>query len=143
MEIRSASSRDLPQILTLLREAELPQLGVDGILEQTLVIQADGYLIGTASLEVYGNSALLRSVAIHRDHRGQGSGTRLVEAALALARKSQVKRVYLLTESATGFFQRLGFRVISRSEVDEAVQRSAEFTSLCPASATCMALELE
>lgn len=107
-----------------------------------MVIEDAGRLIGTASLEVYGRSALLRSVAIQGDYRGQGTGKRLVEAALAFARKRQVKRVYLLTETAAGFFQRVGFRVIARDEVDEAVQRSAEFASLCPQSATCMTLEL-
>ena len=42
--------------------------------------------------------------------------------------------VYLLTETASGFFPRFGFHPTHRAAVDLAVQQSVEFTSACPAS---------
>ena len=54
----------------------------------------------------------------------------------------KIKSVYLLTETAGGFFPRFGFRAIPRDAVDPAVQRSVELTSACPASALVMRLEL-
>ena len=44
----------------------------------------------------------------------------------------------LLTETADDFFSALGYRVVARESVPEAIRRSAEFRALCPASATCM-----
>ena len=43
--------------------------------------------------------------------------------------------VYLLTETANGFFPRFGFHPTQRAAVDSAVQQLVEFTSACPASA--------
>jgi len=54
-----------------------------------------------------------------------------------------VATVYLLTETAAGFFPRFGFQPIQRAEVAPAVQQSIEFTSACPASAQPMRLVLE
>lgn len=54
-----------------------------------------------------------------------------------------MRAVYLLTETAAEFFARLGFRPIRRAEAEPAVGASVEFTTACPASATCMRLSLD
>jgi amino-acid N-acetyltransferase len=66
----------------------------------------------------------------------------LIRAALALARSHHVKQVYLLTETAEGFFSRLGFEPVDRATVDSAVQQSVEFTTACPSSAVAMMLKI-
>ena len=48
----------------------------------------------------------------------------------------------LLTQAAAPFFARLGYSVVDRAYVPEEVNASAEFRSLCPASAICMAKSL-
>jgi amino-acid N-acetyltransferase len=98
--------------------------------------------VGSAALELYGNAALLRSVAVDQNLRGQGLGQQLTRAALDLAGQHGVETVYLLTETATDFFPRFGFQPIARSAVAPAVQQSVEFTSACPASAAVLALDL-
>jgi amino-acid N-acetyltransferase len=100
-------------------------------------------VIGSAALELYGPAALLRSVAVDREHRGQGLGQRLTRAALELGSARGVSNVYLLTETARGFFGRLGFQRIPREQAEPAVGESAEFKGACPATATCMALSLQ
>ena len=93
-------------------------------------------------MELYGPAALLRSLAVTATRRGEGLGRRLTLAALALARRQGVDRVYLLTETAEGFFARFGFEPVERAAVDPAVKRSVEFTSACPASAVAMMLKI-
>jgi N-acetylglutamate synthase-like GNAT family acetyltransferase len=60
------------------------------------------------------------------------------EAALALAAHNRLSSIYLLTETADGFFPRFGFRRIERNEASPAVQQSVEFRELCPVSSTVM-----
>jgi len=141
--IDAAMLDDLPAILSLLERSGLPGDGLSDHLATALVARAGRAVVGSAALEVYGTAALLRSVAVEEAFQGQGLGTRLTRAALALARQQGITGVYLLTETAGGFFPRFGFRPIARSEVPSAVRRSVEFTSACPASAQVMSVRLD
>jgi len=141
--IAAATSADLPALLELLGQSALPTAGLADHLDTTLVAREAGHVVGSAALELYGTTALLRSLAVAPGLRGRGLGQELTRHALALARRRKIRTVYLLTETAGGFFPRFGFRAISRDAVDPAVQRSVEFTSACPTSALAMAAELE
>src|SRR5436190_16731196 len=141
--ITPATPADLPAILELLDGSKLPRAGLEAHVATTLVAKEGKQLVGTAALELYGECALLRSVAVAPELRGHGLGQELTRHALALARRRNIRTVYLLTETAGGFFPRFGFRAIPRDAVDPAVQRSVEFTSACPTSALAMAAELE
>jgi amino-acid N-acetyltransferase len=136
--IEPATTADLPAILALLDRSGLPPDGLSDYLVTTLVARAGGAVVGSAALEVYGPSALLRSVAVDAAWRGQGLGQQLTQAALAEAAQHGITTVYLLTETAGGFFPRFGFRPIDRAAVGPAVQQSVEFTTACPASAQAM-----
>jgi amino-acid N-acetyltransferase len=140
--IEAATAADLPAILALLARSGLPEAGLADHLATALVARAGGAIAGSAALEVYGEAALLRSVAVDAAWRGQGLGQALTRAALDLARRRGVVAVYLLTETAAGFFPRFGFRPVPRAAVAPAVQQSVEFTSACPASAQALALSL-
>jgi amino-acid N-acetyltransferase len=136
--IAPASPTDLPAILDLLRRSDLPPDGLAERLATTVTAKDNGRLVGCAAVELYGESALLRSVAVDESVRGTGLGRALTAAALDLARARGAHTAYLLTETASGYFPRFGFRAITRDVVDPAVRRSVEFTTLCPASATVM-----
>ena len=140
--IGPATARDLPEILALLELSELPTDGLTDHLVTTLVARAEGSIVGCAAVEVYGTTGLLRSVAVDTRRRGAGLGQRLTEAALDLARARGVQRVYLLTSTAGDFFPRFGFRKIDRTEIDPALERSAELRGACPASAIAMRADL-
>jgi amino-acid N-acetyltransferase len=137
-----AQPADLPDVLALLESSGLPVAGLAQHLESTVVIRDGPRLVGCAAIEPYGTTALLRSVAVEPSHQGRGMGTRLTEAAIALARERGIRTLYLLTETATDFFTRFGFTVIPRDDVAAAVRASVEFTSACPASAIAMVREL-
>jgi N-acetylglutamate synthase-like GNAT family acetyltransferase len=56
--------------------------------------------------------AVLWDVVVARDHEGQGLGRRLVEALLAAAPVAGAERVYLMTTTSRGFYERLGFEEV-------------------------------
>lgn len=138
--IRHATPADLPAILELLARNKLPPDGLEPHLATTLVAREGDRLVGCAALELYDGAALLRSVAVEAERRGEGLGQQLTRAALELARARGARTVYLLTETAAGFFPKLGFRRITRDDVEPAVKQSVEFTAACPATAVVMRL---
>ena len=118
----------------LLTACGLPIEGLDR-LERVVVRHDEGSaVIACAGLERHAHQWLLRSVAVAPEHRGEGLGADVVEEAL----DGIDGEVVLLTESAAAWFDRFGFDVVDRSEVDGPVTDSAMWTSLCPASATVM-----
>src|SRR3954453_5645110 len=138
VELRTASSADLQEVFGLLDRAGLPTAGVADNFSQFLVAEARGTLVGVVGLELYGQSALLRSAAVEGSWRGSGVGRVLVERALDLARERGIEDVYLLTTTAEHYFPKFGFVCVRRDEVAQGVQTSVEFQTACPASATVM-----
>jgi amino-acid N-acetyltransferase len=136
--LRSAEPADLLAVLELLARAQLPREGVAEALSHFVIAENRGRLVGVAGLEVYGESALLRSVAVEESWRGSGVGRTLIERALSITRQRGIKDVFLLTTTAEDYFPRFGFACVSRDSVTEPVKESAEFKEACPASAVVM-----
>lgn len=136
--IGPARPDERPAIEALLRDLALPLAGLADHLASTLVARRRGALVGCAALELYGDDALLRSVATSPSERGQGLGGTLVREALALAERRGVRRVWLLTTTAERYFPRFGFVRAPRSEAPLALGRSAEFRGACPDTAILM-----
>ena len=101
-----------------------------------------GRVVACAGLEVYGQSGLLRSVAVVSELRGEGLGKVLVGNLLERAHELRLDVVYLLTTTAADYFRRLGFRPVERGDLPEAFAHSPEFARICPASATTLFLRL-
>jgi amino-acid N-acetyltransferase len=138
VELRTASAADLQSVFSLLDRSGLPTAGVADNFSQFLVAEADGRLVGVVGLELYGESALLRSAAVEESWRGSGVGRVLVERALDVARERGIEDVYLLTTTAENYFPKFGFVCVRRDEVAQGVRSSVEFQAACPASATVM-----
>ncbi|MEE8193329.1 MAG: arsenic resistance N-acetyltransferase ArsN2 [Gemmatimonadales bacterium] len=141
--IEAAEAAELPAVLELLDGVQLPGEDLENHLDGMLVARRSDRVVGSATLELYGKSALLRSVVVDPGLQGRGLGVGLTRAALDLARERGVVRVYLLTETAGEFFPRFGFRSVARSEVAPEVRQSVEFGSVCPDTALVMQLDLE
>jgi amino-acid N-acetyltransferase len=139
--IERAVEGDLFALLNLLARNGLPTEGLAEHISTTLVAREAEQVVGSAALEVYGDDALLRSVAVEQRLRGRGLGQRLTQSALDYARTLGITGLYLLTESAGDYFPRFGFRPITRDEVPPDVRQSVEFTSACPDTALVMAIE--
>ena len=141
--VRPAENKDLVSASLLLERSGLSPDGLKEHVETMLVAVYEDVIVGTAALEMYGKAALLRSVSVDVAARKIGLGIQLTIEILKLAKISGVRRVFLLTETASDFFPRFGFHLVSRGDVPAHVKSSIEFTSLCPDSAHTMELILE
>ena len=142
VELRTARPADLPRVLGLLGSAKLPTAGVAEAFSHFVVAESEGQLVGAAGLEIYGASALLRSVVVEDNWRGTGVGRRLIENALDEAQRRGIDDVFLLTTTAEHYFPRFGFTCVNREMVAPAVQASVEFQGACPSSAVVMRKDL-
>jgi len=105
-------------------------------IEWLVAVDESGAIRGMAGLEVHEGVGLLRSLVAAR--RGEGIGSALVAEVERSAESRKVANLYLLTQTAEVFFARRGYSRVDRSEAPQALQRTTEFASLCPASAACM-----
>ena len=135
--IRHAEPRDLPAMLALLAEAELPSEGVADHLQSFFVADEGGRIVASAGLEVRGDSVLLRSLAVAADVRGTGRGAAVLRRALDVARDHE-GGVYALTTTAEAYLARFGFERIPRTSLPAQLFESRELQDACPASAAVM-----
>jgi amino-acid N-acetyltransferase len=123
----------------LLVEAGLPTADITAQHLQHFFFCGPGQDIeGLIGLELYGEVALLRSLAVAPNQRGSGLGSRLVEHAERYARDQGVKSLYLLTMTAEAFFMRLGYVRIARDEAPADIKTTTEFSGICPTSSAVM-----
>jgi amino-acid N-acetyltransferase len=99
---------------------------------------ATGAAVGWGGLEIYGQDALLRSVVVNPVLRSLGAGRAIVEALVGEARARGLERLWLLTQSAQAFFEKLGFEPVSRASAPALIASSEEFDVLSEEDATCM-----
>lgn len=139
--IRPASQREA--ILRLLDSCGLPTADLAGERTPQFLGAFDGEtLAGTVGLEIYGETGLLRSLAVDPRYRGGGLGGRLLAAAEACARRQGVAALYLLTMTAEAFFRSRGYHRVPREEAPAAIQGTSEFSSLCPQTAAFLVKKL-
>jgi amino-acid N-acetyltransferase len=133
----------LGEVRVQLEKAGLPfeDIGESGHLFYRLDV--DGAATGWAGIEPYGADALLRSVVVPDQARGRTHGRLLISAIADQARSDGIERLWLLTNTAAGFFTKLGFSIVPREAAPAGIRSSSEFSSLCPASAICMMRALE
>ena len=141
--VKNANHGDLQAISSLLESCNLPADGIEACINTTLIVKNNNKLIGSAALEHYGKSALLRSVAVDKNFRSTGLGIKTTKAILQKAKSLGITHIYLLTETADKFFPRFNFQTVPRDKVPADVKTSLEFTTLCPESAIAMVLPLK
>ena len=144
ISITNASAGDLPSILALLSQVQLPHDGVAENINAFLVARDESSrLVATIGLERHGNTGLLRSAAVAPEFQGCGIGSRLTEQLLERATNNGVERVVLLTTTASEFFaRRFGFCETSRNAFDRELAASSEWNLPRCSSAVCMSLDL-
>jgi UDP-N-acetylmuramate: L-alanyl-gamma-D-glutamyl-meso-diaminopimelate ligase len=141
--VRPARREDMPRVREILEIVSLRGRDLsDDRAGEALVVTAEGQVVGTVTVEIYDDAAVLRSLAVMPDWRGHGFGWLLAEHAVARAREKGVRRLYLLTDTASDFFaEKFGFRAIDRATVDAAVTASLHFRESAR-SAVAMRLDL-
>ena len=126
--IRTASETDIGAVLALLRTVNLPIEGVHRHIDEFLISDQEGVIVGSVAMERYGRLGLLRSVAVAARLRHSGLGTALVERALEDGKRSGIDEVVLLTTTAADFFaKRFDFQECGREQYDFAFRHSEEW----------------
>jgi amino-acid N-acetyltransferase len=99
-----------------------------------LVHEEKKRVVSCVALENYGaDLAEIRSLAVDPALRGQRAGTKLLEFALAEARRRGIARVFAVTH-APEFFVRQGFEPTSRYALTEKIERDCRE---CPKQRSC------
>jgi N-acetylglutamate synthase-like GNAT family acetyltransferase len=98
--------------------------------------------IGFVGIEGSGTDRLLRSLVVLPSRKRQGHGKLLVAHAEAYARKDGVQRLHLLTTDVADFFRFRGYCPVDRADAPAAIVATAQFSSLCPSSATYLVKDL-
>ena len=94
--------------------------------------------VGYCGIEVYQESALLRSLMLLPEMRRRGYGAAIIERMAEHARRRGARSLYLLTASSAEYFERAGFQRIDRAEAPPAIAATTEFKALAPTGATFM-----
>jgi N-acetylglutamate synthase-like GNAT family acetyltransferase len=142
VSLRQAGAADWPAVEALLLANKLPTEGARQHLRTYLLAVSNGEVVGCAGAEVYGDIALLRSVAVAPGLQRQGIGRLLVERLLLEATRRQIRRIFLLTVTAPEYFARYGFKRGPIDRAPDALKASAELQGACPACAAFMSLTL-
>jgi len=108
-----------------------------------MVARDGSQLVGAIGLELLGRRALLRSLAVAREHRNRGLGQALYTRLVAHAHLRGVTKLYLLTLTAQEYFSRRGFEVVDRAAVPPEIRATREFRELCPGTAVCLAKDIQ
>jgi amino-acid N-acetyltransferase len=126
------------QVTTLLASEKLPVADLPQGLENFLVAIQDKTVIGVIGVEVYGKYGLLRSLAVAPGHRSSGIASALISRIETFSGLKNLDALYLLTETAPGYFKQKGFTQVEREQIPAEVQVSSEFSHVCPVSAIVM-----
>jgi amino-acid N-acetyltransferase len=138
VDISKAAIQHRASIISLLKEEKLPVEDLPPVLDNFFVAKKNNKVIGVIGLEQYGNYGLLRSMAVNKIYRNHSVAASLVKTLEAHASDLGINCIYLLTETASNYFERKGYERMSRADVPKIVQSSSEFSHVCPASAIVM-----
>jgi arsenate reductase (glutaredoxin) len=101
-----------------------------------------GAVVGYGGFERYGTDVLLRSIVVAPDARAKKIGRNLVALLAYRAFRDGARTAWLLTLSAAGFFDKIGYQRRAREEAPAAILETRQAKSLCPASAVLMSKKL-
>jgi amino-acid N-acetyltransferase len=143
LEMRPATEADRSAVNELLLASALQPLEDSAQFgPQYAVALCEGKIVGVAGMDLHGDDALLRSVAVSTGLRSLRVGSTLAENRLDWARDRGIRAVYLLTETSARYWTRFGFQAIDRTEAPEGIAASHQWLTGCPSSAIAMRLLL-
>ncbi len=138
MELRDLIAQDMTRAKALLASCDLPTNDLDDA-SIALVGAFDGTaMVGVIGLQSCSDVGLLRSLAVDPAHRDHGVARMLCERVFEVARAREMRELWLLTTTAEAYFTRLGFTLVAREAAPPQIRVTAQFASLCPATARVM-----
>lgn len=128
MILRKARIKDIKEIYNLVnhfaqRGEMLPrsQSELYENMRDFFVAEENGKIIGCCALHIlWDDLAEVKSLAVEENQQGKGIGKMLVNACLEEAKELGIKKIFALTFKP-GFFQKLGFKHISKDDLPRKV----------------------
>jgi len=122
--VRAAETSDVEAMYILLRpyvkEQIILQRSKDDLyqhLQEFIVAEYDGVLVGTAALHIYGsNIAEIRSLVVSPNYQGKRIGHLLVESCEKLALQLHIAQLFALTY-VDHFFASMGYDVVPKESL--------------------------
>ncbi|PID44399.1 MAG: GNAT family N-acetyltransferase [Proteobacteria bacterium] len=141
MEVFRNPSKE--SVLNLLASCDLPTGDLDNLdCRYFLGVGDNDSLKGVVGSELYGECALLRSLAVLASARLEGIGASLLSTQEKFLSEAGVTSVYLLTDTAQQYFRKFGYCEISRNEAPVSIQNTKQFSGLCGKNAVFMIKKL-
>lgn len=97
-----------------------------------------GERVGYGGFERYGHDVLLRSITVLSRARNRGIGGGILALLLRRAFDQGARQAWLLTTTATGFFEKAGFKPVERATAPTTILATRQAASLCPSSAVLL-----
>lgn len=125
--LRPSRPGDMPAMAALLEQADLPPMFIEEFLDGFLTAERGGEIIGCGGVELYGESAVVRSVVVAQTTQGMGLGRRIAEVLLERARHAGAGEAYLFTMDAWAFWAHLGFEDVALEAWNEAARECWQY----------------
>ncbi|MHA7684774.1 GNAT family N-acetyltransferase [Cupriavidus sp. PET2-C1] len=143
MRPRRATKADLRDVEALLRSCALSVGGIYSEAVQFHVSRDRTGLLGCAGIEELGGKVgLLQGVAVAERARRAGLAALLVSALVADLRLRGIESLVVRTETAAGYFSRLGFTPVDRVAIPLELLASHEFSDTSASTAALMRVTL-
>src|ERR1043165_2798634 len=99
-------------VIGLLQSEKLPVEDLTNNLENFLTATDNDFIVGAIGLEIYESTGLLRSLVVRPEYRKMKVAAALINELETQARNTGLRSVYLLTETAQGYFLKKGYTTV-------------------------------
>lgn len=143
LDSRPTRSEELSHLEALLKAHKLCFNDLESQGVELFSVTKEDALVGYFGYEVFGEDALFRSFIVVPEQRTKNYGKLMWEMAKKQLKESKVKHIYLLTNTATEFFLKVGYKLFERTKVPDVIAQTSEFTTFCATDSVCMQYEIE
>ena len=139
LNIRRTIPEDFMAVTRLLSVCHLPTPNLHSNDTALFVAKTESHIIGVSGLDVCGqNKGQIRVLAVMPGYRKQNVGRQLVQRVLAEAEHHEIRKLFLLTKTATDYFQSIGFISEDSERPPAGLCQSTTLHDECPLDAQLM-----
>ncbi len=124
--LRPATVKDIPGMMDIIRPLadrgvliQRPSERLESDIDDYLVLEREGLVIGCAALHVYPDEAAgeLACLALHEDYQGDRRGERILHHLEARASAQGLRKIFALSTQTAHWFREHGYQSVSLSDL--------------------------